>query len=136
MLGHRLIKAHPDDGGSEFYHGEVVCPFFLVSRGDTAEVFDFAVETLNGVTHAVLGFTLACFPVAVGFVGNVRYSAEVFDPPAQSISVIGFVSKQYVFVPQIPQQVSSCRAVCGLSGRQVEAQRQTTCVNHTMDLGR
>jgi hypothetical protein len=53
ILGHRLIKAHPDSKGSEFDAGEEVIGRFVVARGYGAVVFDFVEEALDEISVSV-----------------------------------------------------------------------------------
>jgi hypothetical protein len=64
-LGHRLIMAQPELGGSEFEHGEEVCGVLLVAGGEASEVFDAIEEPFDTIARPVEHRAEAGFPATI-----------------------------------------------------------------------
>ncbi len=71
--------------------GQEVPGVAIISGCDHAEVLDPAKHALNGIAGIIKNWRETVFLFSVGFWRDVWYSAVLFDLPAESIAVIGFI---------------------------------------------
>ncbi len=108
----------------------------LVSGRDGTVVFEFAEEPLGGIAMAVeeLREWLGADTVWPG--ADVCEDATRCEAGSQGIAVISPVGKECLAAPKVVQHIGDASTVMGLTGSDLEPDRQTMCIHERMDPGR
>ena len=108
---------------------------FLVSGGETAEVFEFCAAAFDAISLFVEVFVVLALYFPVGLWRDHRQRAHAGDMLDDRIGVIALVG-QHMAGFAFSQQPDRLGAVVGLSRCQGEVNRQALLVGQQMDLGR
>ena len=108
----------------------------FIARGDGTEVFDLAEEALNFVSVSVEEGAERGDVFPVGHRLNAGPCPASGKFGAQGIGVIGPVREQDLPITDPPQHVCRAAPIMGLSGRDLQDNRQAIGVDKSVDLGR
>jgi len=134
MLGHRLIKPHPDSRCGQFDESEIVGIVLFETCRDSTEVLQLIEETFNEVAEAVEKGAERRDVDASWHRLDISPAAASGHFPTQSIAIVGAVCEEDLALANMAKHTGGATAIVSLTFRQLQDDRKAIGIDKSMDL--